>query len=329
MIDLTGKICLVTGASRGIGRGVALQLVSHGATCYITGRDLQTLKLVKDEVKSRGLTGKLIIVECDHSSDENVERLFKQIAEEQNNQLDLLVNNAFSGVQFIADNDTLYFWDQDPTDGWDKLNRVGLRSNYICAVHAARLMVPHRKGLIINISSSGGKAYLILAQYGVGKAGSDRMALDCSYELSKYNVAFLSLWPGLVKTEFIGKALDRVMQNEKMSEEEKILKNYYDQAECPEYCGKAIVNLLNDKNIMKRNGQIEFTTDLGVEFNFKDVDGSIPLGQRSIKLLMLLAGPKGLASYIPNWLRIPKSIFLWLLGFARPPLTNKVSSKYE
>ena len=329
MVDLSGKVCLVTGASRGIGRGVALQLVTHGATCYITGRSLESLKLVEDEVKSRGLTGKLVAVECDHSCDKNVEMLFKQIADEQNNQLDLLVNNAYAGVQFIADNDTSYFWDQNPTEGWDMLNRVGLRSNYICAVYAARLMVPHRKGLIINMSSSGGKSYLILAQYGVGKAGTDRMAQDCSYELAKYNVAFVSLWPGLVKTEFMGKALDRIMQKENLAEEEKVIKRYYALAESPEYCGKAIVHLLNDKKIMSRSGQIQLTSDLGAEFNFKDVDGSTPLGQRSIKLLMLLAGPKGLDSYIPDWLRIPKSIFLWLLGFAKPPLTNKAPSKYE
>ena len=325
MADLTGQICLVTGASRGVGRGVALQLVTHGATCYITGRSLQSLRLVEDEVKSRGLIGKLILIECDHSCDKSVENLFKQIADEQNGQLDLLVNNAFAGVQFIADNNSLYFWDQDAADSWDKLNNVGLRSNYICAVYAARLMVPCRKGLIINISSSGGKSYLFLPQYGVGKAGTDRMAKDCANELSKYNVAFLSLWPGLVKTEKIGAA---ITQKQIFSASDKVLETYYSEAESPEFCGKAVVNLLNDRSIMNRSGQIELTTDLGSEFNFKDVDGSTPVGQRSIRLLLLIVAP-WLGSLIPNWLKIPKFIYFWLLGFVKSPVPNKLVSKYE
>ena len=329
MVDLTGKVCLVTGASRGIGRGVALQLVTHGATCYITGRSLQSLKLVEDEVKSRGLTGKLILVECDHSCDKSVENLFKQIADEQNSQLDLLVNNAFAGVQFIADNTTLYFWDQDATDGWDKFNNVGLRGCYICIVYAARLMVPRRKGLIINVSSAAAKTYFMMPQFGIGKAGNDRMAKDCACELSKYNVACLSLWPGIVKTEFVNLNVDRVMQKENPNVEEEMIKNLHSEAESPEFCGRAVVNLLNDKNIMHRSGQIELTTDLGTEFNFSDIDNTHPVPQRSIRHFFLSVGPKWLAAYTPNWLKIPKSIFFWLVGFAKPNLSSKLPSVYE
>ena len=332
MPDLTGKVCLVTGASRGIGRGVALQLVTHGATCYITGRKMKDLKLVENEIKSRGLTGTCISVECDHSCDNDVENLFKQIGNEQNGQLDLLVNSAFAGVKYIAENMMVHFWDQDPVEGWDKLNGVGLRSNYICAVYASRLMVPKRKGLIINVSSSGGKLPIFLPQYGVGKAGNDRMARDCAFELSKYNVAFLSLWPGLVKTEFVKESLEHSDEMEGMAEQIAATKKVFSVAESTEFVGKAVVHLLADAKIMNKSGEIVFTTDLGSEYNFKDIDGSTPACQKSFKLfLKLLPEPLNiLADYIPHWLKIPRSIYFMFLGLANklagPP---KIPSKYE
>ena len=329
MVYLSGKVCLVTGATRGIGRGIALQLVTHGATCYITGRSKQGLTQVEEEVKSRRLTGKLVAVQCDHACDESVSELFKQIEADNNGRLDLLVNNAFSGIKYGTDNYTVYYWDQHASESWDKLNNVGLRSHYICAVYAARLMVPHRKGLIINISSFGGKCFLGFASYGIGKAGNDRMAKDCAYELSKFNVAFLSLWPGLVKTDLMSAAHEDILQKDEPSDVDVLMKAYYHKGESPEHTGKAIVHLLNDQNVMSRSGQIELTTDLASEFRFKDVDGSTPIPQRSIKLLLLLGGAPKLASFIPAWLKLPKSLYFWLLEVAWPPLSNRVPSKYE
>ena len=332
MPDLSGKICLVTGASRGIGRGVALQLVTHGATCYITGRKMKDLKLVEDEIKSRGLTGTCISVECDHSCDNDVENLFKQIGNEQNGQLDLLVNNAFAGVIYMAENMMVHFWDQDPVEGWDKLNGVGLRSNYICAVYASRLMVPKRKGLIINISSTGGKLPMFMPQYGVGKAGNDRMARDCAFELSKYNVAFLSLWPGLVKTELFAQSEENDDSMKDIVEKFAPPKDFLSEAESTEFVGKTVVYLLADAKIINRSGQIVFTTDLGSEFNFKDVDGSTPSCQRSIRwFLKMSPSPLNiLGNYIPYWLKVSKSFYFMLLELANslhgPP---KNPSKYE
>ena len=331
MPDLSGKICLVTGASRGIGRGVALQLVTHGATCYITGRKMQDLKLVEDEVKSRGLTGTCISVVCDHSCDNDVENLFKQIGNEQNGQLDLLVNNAFAGVSYMAENMKLYFWDQDAVEGWDKLNIVGLRGTYICAVYASRLMVPRRKGLIVNISSSSGKACIFLPQFGVAKAAIDRMTRDCAFELSKYNVAILSLWPGLVKTEFLKKSLEddnMIADNAKAVAEAKA---HYAEAETPEFVGKGIVYLLADPKVKDRSGQIVLTTDLGSEFIFKDIDGSTPASQRSIKFI-LKATPapyNKLAACVPNWINIPKFVYFTLLRFVNRSVAEKIPSKFS
>ncbi|XP_077865652.1 dehydrogenase/reductase SDR family member 1-like [Saccoglossus kowalevskii] len=197
---LLGKVCVVTGASRGIGKGIALQLGEAGATVYITGRTFTpndtplpgSLQETAKQVEERG--GTCIPVKCDHTDDKQVEELFDKVKKEQNGRLDLLVNNAYSGVQCL-----LYF----------------VRGHYVASVFAARMMVPAKQGLIINISSQGGLMYFFNVAYGVGKAGVDRMARDCAHELREHNVAAVSVHPGAVKTEMFKDMLTRVQNGEK------------------------------------------------------------------------------------------------------------------
>uniref|UniRef100_A0A8W8JRX3 Dehydrogenase/reductase SDR family member 1 n=1 Tax=Magallana gigas TaxID=29159 RepID=A0A8W8JRX3_MAGGI len=208
-MSLSGRVCIVTGASRGIGRGIALQLGEAGATVYITGRKLVdsqgdptagTLKATASEVESRG--GKCIPVQCDHSKDEEIAALFEKVKTEQNGRLDILVNNAYAAVQAISEYMGKPFWEQ-PLSMWDTVNNVGLRNHYMCTVYAAKMMVPRKSGLIVNISSAGGLAYLFNVAYGIGKEACDRMAADCAVELRKHNVAHVSIWPGPVITEHV------------------------------------------------------------------------------------------------------------------------------
>merc|ERR1711899_555704 len=124
-MSLSGRICVVTGASKGIGRGIAVQLGSAGATVYITGRSKDKLEECAAEIKSRG--GKAIPVAVDHSNDVEVAGLFERIKEENNGKLDVLVNNAYTGV--------------------------GLRNHFLCTVYASRIMTKRNDGLIVNISS--------------------------------------------------------------------------------------------------------------------------------------------------------------------------------
>merc|ERR1711976_579844 len=126
---LEGRVCLVTGASRGIGKGIALQLGEAGATVYITGRSMKnadgsrgTLLETAKEIEDRG--GRCIPVQCDHSKDEDVESLFRQISQEQDGRLDLLVNNAYAAVKAIMEYSGVKFWDQ-PLSMWDTVNNVG------------------------------------------------------------------------------------------------------------------------------------------------------------------------------------------------------------
>ena len=198
---LTGKVCVVTGASKGIGRGIAVQLGQAGATVYITGRSVDKLQECAQEIEKRG--GKAVAVAVDHSKDDEVKELFERVKTENDGRLDVLVNNAYAGVDMISRNAGKKFWVEDPINQWDCINGVGLRNHFICTTYAARMMVERKDGLIVNVSSFGGLRYLFNVCYGIGKAAKDRMAADCAHELKNSNVTMISLWPGPVKTEYI------------------------------------------------------------------------------------------------------------------------------
>ena len=202
---LKGKVCVVTGASRGIGKGIALGLAERGATIYVTGRS-KTATTPKEnpdvifgsiydtvqEIQKLGGKGYGCIV--DHRDDEQVKQLFKRVEDEQG-RLDILVNNCFqipSRPDGVDDKNLLFrnFWEQP---GWfyDAFMNVGLRSHYIASVYAAPIMMKtaateegkkHRP-LIAHISSFGGVSYSFNVAYGVGKAGVDRLAKDMHIEL--------------------------------------------------------------------------------------------------------------------------------------------------
>src|SRR5690349_17919023 len=157
--NLKGKIALVTGGSRGVGKGIALGLGEAGATVYITGRTIKegvgqgpgTITGTADEVTRLG--GQGIAVRCDHSNDAEVEGVFQRIQNEQG-RLDILVNNVFA----LPDQGLpmgVPFWEL-PLNIWDRMHTVGLRSHYVASVFAARMMVPQQHGFIANISSHGG-----------------------------------------------------------------------------------------------------------------------------------------------------------------------------
>lgn len=176
-------MALVTGATRGLGKGIAIGLGEAGAIVYITGRRLDnnstsgndvsgSLNETKIAVEEAG--GICIPVQVDHSNDEQVRLLFERIQNEQNGQLDLLVNNAYAGVQALTNAQGKPFWENEPSL-WDACNNVGLRSHYIASVYAAQMMSKRQQGLICTISSWGGMAYLFGAAYGAGKAGCDRL----------------------------------------------------------------------------------------------------------------------------------------------------------
>ncbi|CAH3172326.1 unnamed protein product [Porites lobata] len=306
---LSGKVCIVTGASRGIGKGIALMLAKAGATVYITGRTLDategrtgSLRQTAEEIGQES-TGQCIPVQCDHGDDQEVQKLFDKVSKEQNGRLDILVNNAFKGVKVINENEEKPFYEQ-PANVWDEVNNVGLRSNYIAAWHAAKMMVPAKQGLIVNVSSSGGMTYLFNVAYGVGKAANDRMAADMAVELKEQNVACVSLWPGAVMTENIRDYLSQP-QDEKIRRTAKL----FEDAEDPTFSGKAVAWLAADPGIMKKSGRILITAELGREYGFKDVGGTQPLSIRQVKKLVSYFYPS-VSWMIPEFVYVPR----WLLA---------------
>lgn len=268
---LDARVALVTGASRGVGKGVALALGEAGATVYVTGRTRRgnapaiggTIDDTADEITARG--GRGIALACDHADDAAVAEVFAQIAR-VSGRLDILVNNAFA----IPDG-PLYntpFWEL-PLATWDTLIDVGLRSHYVASVHAARAMVPARAGLIANISSFGAASYQVNVPYGVGKAGVDRLTRDSSRDLAPHGVSVVSLWPGIVRTE-------RLLAGQFP----------YDTTvtESAELAGRAIVALVAaPTELATRNGKALVVAELAAELGFTDLDGTTPPSLRRAK----------------------------------------------
>ncbi len=270
MVDLCGKVALVTGASRGVGKGVALGLGKAGATVYVTGRTVVegeaavrlsgTIGQTAREVTESG--GKGIAVPCDHRN-EQVRAVFEQIRREQG-RLDILVNNVWGGYEHF--NDGTEFWKETgfwtvPIDRWDKMFDAGVRAHYVASVLAAPMMIAQCKGLIVNISFGAAQQNDAGVAYGVAKAADDRMAATMAHELRPHNVAAVSLYPSLVRTEGVlaaGPFFD--------------LSN----SESPQFVGRVVATLATDPKIMDKSGQVLVAAALAHEYGFTDVDGKQP-----------------------------------------------------
>jgi len=271
MDKLNGKVAVVTGGSRGVGKGIALGLGEAGTTVYVTGRTAQegtdveklggTVFSTAEEVSALG--GRGIAVACDHSDDAQVETLFQQVSEE-NGRLDILVNNAWGGYERMEhDGEFTWlkpFW-QQPFWRWDAMFHGGVRAAYVASALAARMMVEQEKGLIVNISFWAAQKYMANVAYGAAKAAVDKMTADMAHEAEKFNIAVLSLYPGLVRTE-------SVLRNAQ----------YFDMSnsESPQFTGRVIAALANDPNIMSKTGQVWVGAALAKEYEIKDIDGKQP-----------------------------------------------------
>lgn len=263
MRDLTGKVAVVTGASRGIGKGIALGLGEAGATVYITGRTVKegtaplpgTIFATAEEVNRLGGHG--IPVKVDHGVDDEVVALFERVGQEQGG-LDILVNNVFKVPDIpVWSGD---FWTH-PISVWDDMVGIGLRSHYVASHEAIPLMLGRKGGLVVNVSSRGGAGYTFSVAYGVGKAGVDRLAADMAVDLKDHGIACVSIWPSAVKTEFI---LEQVALGKAKIDPAR--------AQSPQLSGRAIVALALDPDLMKKSGEVLKVADLKVEYGFQDLE---------------------------------------------------------
>jgi NAD(P)-dependent dehydrogenase (short-subunit alcohol dehydrogenase family) len=266
MAALTGKVAVVTGASRGIGRGIALALAEEGATVYVTGRTVTpgdhalpgTVGATAAEVDRRG--GKGVAVQVDHADDAQVAALFDQVKREQG-RLDLLVNNAIAIPASMTDR--VAFWEK-PVANWEMAD-VGLRSNFTAAWHAAHIMVPQGSGLIVALSGYVGVTYTYDVIFGAVKSATDRMARDMAIELKPHNVASLSLWQGFTYTERAQENLKTVpgMASQLNSA----------VGSSVEFPGRVIAALAKDPDVMARSGGTFINAELAEEYGVTDIDG--------------------------------------------------------
>lgn len=268
---LEGQIALVTGATRGIGKGIAIELATNGAKVYFTGRSTQndpqtpgTLAATQEEITKAGGLG--VGIRCDHHEDAQVAEVFDRIRGDEG-RIDLLVNNATAEMSSMVGKS---FWEL-PLDLWHDLIGVGLRSYYVASWHAAPMMIERGRGLIVNVSSHGSREYLMGVVYGVGKAGVDKLTTDMAKELRDHGVAVTSIWPGMCKSE------NRLVNAETLPDGRVTLFGLdMKYAESPAFPGRGVVALATDKDPMARTGQSFWVKDLAIDYGFTDIDGTLP-----------------------------------------------------
>jgi NAD(P)-dependent dehydrogenase (short-subunit alcohol dehydrogenase family) len=275
---LNNIVALVTGASRGAGRGIAVELGEAGATVYVTGRSREgaattdnvpgTIDETAREVTKRGGHG--LPIRCDHTVDADVEALFGRIRDEHG-QLDILVNNAWGGYENSECRPLarVPFWEQSVLQ-WDTMFTAGVRTHLTASRLAVPLMLPQRRGLIVSTTANlDALPYLRNIFYDLAKNAVARMVWAMAQELREHGVAVVGVAPGFMRTERIVEAFRRAGA-------EQALDGPGGPKETPAYLGRAIVALASDANIIEKSGQVLEVGTLAREYGFTDVDGTQP-----------------------------------------------------
>ena len=284
---LRGRVAVVTGASRGAGKGIALELGAAGATVYVTGRSTRaqpargydrilaesaldalpgTIDDTADEVTALGGTG--IAVRVDHARDDEVRSLFERV-EREAGAVDVLVNNAWGGHEaFSMAAFGAPFWEQ-PLDQWEAMFDRGVRNHLVASRIAAPLFIRQKRGLIVTTTYWDRGGYLrgnLL--YDLAKAAMVRLAFSTAEELRPHGVASLAVSPGWMRTEFVlaGHKADETTWRDVPA---------LASTESPRYVGRAVAALAADPEVMRRSGGVHRVGDLAVEYGFTDIDGRV------------------------------------------------------
>lgn len=277
-------VAVVTGASRGAGRGIALELGAAGATVYVTGRSTraqpsdsygQLLSLsgmeavpgsiddTADEVTRQG--GRGIAVQCDHANEDQVAALFARVQREAG-RLDLLVNNAWGGHESFTGVFDAPFWEH-PLAHWDTMFDRGVCNHLVASRCAAPLLVRQKKGLVVTTTFWDRDHYLRgNLFYDLAKAAMTRLAFGMAQDFKPHGVASVAVSPGWMRTEFVlaGHKTDEAHWQERPA---------LARTESPRYVGRAAVALAGDANVMDKTGQVLRVGDLALAYGFTDIDG--------------------------------------------------------
>lgn len=266
---LRGKVALVTGSSRGVGRGIALVLGEAGATVYVTGRTVRgrksrwgvpgTIHDTADEVSARGGTG--IPVRCDHSKDADIRRLVARISRESGH-VDILVNNAFGGAdgrRHMLSYDAFPFWKHDFDEWWYRLFTAYLRSTLATTLYALPLMLRRPDGLIVNTLWWNRGRYLWDLFFDLASNGVGRMVYGLDLELRTRGITAVGLSPGWTLTEGMAHHAEKTKR----------------KLASPEYAGRAVAYLAMDSDHHRLSGKVFEIGELARQYGFRNVDGRL------------------------------------------------------
>lgn len=259
----TPPIAVVTGASRGAGRGIAHALGTAGWRVYLTGRS-DGIDAAAREVTAAG--GQGIAVRTDHADDASVAALFARV-DADNGRLDLLVNNAAAISDALTDHAP--FWDK-PLSLADVLD-VGLRSAYVASWYAAPLLLRADHGLIAFTSSPGSVCYMHGPAYGAQKAGVDKMAADMAVDFAGTGVSTASIWMGILLTERLQRSF---------GDNTEALVGFADHAETPQFTGRLIDALYRDPDLASLTGHTVIAAELAARYGLTDEGGRRPPSHR-------------------------------------------------
>lgn len=280
---LKNKIALVAGATRGAGRGIAIELGAAGAVVYCTGRSVsgnttgrpETIDETAELVTKAG--GKGIAIRVDHTKPTEVKALVERIAKEQNDQLDILVNDIWGGDE-LAEWHTS-FWKHDLDNGITMLDRA-INTHIITSHYAVPLLVKQKSGIIFEITDGKTYDYRGTFFYDLVKTTVMRMAKTMAIELEPYNITSIAVTPGFLRSEAM---LEGFGVTEKNWQQGAKKDKFFAFSETPHYIGRAIVALASDQNSISKTGQTLATWDLAEEYGFTDLDGTQPHWQRNFE----------------------------------------------
>lgn len=272
MSELDGRVAVVFGASRGIGKGVAVELALAGATVYVTGRTLDDTAARPGSVRATvaeidALGGRAVPLRCDATQDADVAEVLERIQKEHG-MLHVLVNSVFDAANF-GPTIGKKFWEL-PVAAWHDIVDLGTRSAYVACVHAAPLLLQAGGGagaLIVNVSALGARKYFYNVPYGVGKAALDKMTADMAVDFADHGVTVVSLWPNVTRTE----GVDASIRAGEGHRYERF--GGADALETPRYSGRAVVALAADPDRARRSGEYFWSAELGEAYGFVDENG--------------------------------------------------------
>lgn len=335
---LKGRNAVITGATRGIGRGLAIGFGEQGANVYITGRTKGPGPGSLDEVAKlvRDAGGNCEYFVVDHNDDNQVERLFDDLASRfaaDGSHLDVFVNNAYAAVGFIVDSMDVPFWkksvntpatpdpNSNPGECWDLINGVGLRNNYVCATRAVRMMEPQGSGLIVNITSWAGMSSIFDPVYSIGKEAVDRMAAEIAIAAPE-GVKCIAFCPGFVSTEDLLAAAaksEELATTEGRDPQGETLPIW--NAESPLFVGRVLATLASEKGeplLPKMNGRVVIAAEVADFLKVNDENGFRALSFRSIRFNLMTKMPflieSPLRKLVPRTLNAPWPFVRWLTG---------------